>query len=200
MTGKQILVELIRSSNQEVLAENGVNLRTEDLEFTTPVAGSFEGDTNTRVLATSLHPTVYGSYEYFYNRIDIQEAFNEIDEPQPSVHIDGRIDHATLFEALIKKYNFFIPLEDLIEFVVSPNSVFIKVNPTQLIWIGELTVLLGEADSILKDEFLNNVLNGFTSPFDPVLTDGGNYDQLSSGSNPLRVAVGEPDLNGFQPS
>lgn len=180
MTGKETLVDMIRSMNQEILDEYKVTLRPDDLAFGYPVAGTFEGGANTSLHVTSQHPIIIGDYTYYYTRQDIQDLFTDIGVTDPQVHIDGRIDHATVMEALWLKYGFFVPLEDLSEFTVTDTHVHIRMKETQLIYIGELTVLLGDAQTDLADVFTNNVLNGLRLSSDPVMTDGGNYDLLTA--------------------
>lgn len=179
MTSKEILVGMIRSINQEILDEYKITLRSDDLTFTDPISGSFEGGMNTSIIATSHHPLVIGSNVYYYKRRDMQEAFDELGAPQPSVKIEGRVDVATVLDALKAKYDFYIQLEDLVDFEVSETMVTFKVPPTHYIWTGELTVLLTEVAMDLAETFTNNVLNGLTAVGGTVPTDGGNYDQLT---------------------
>lgn len=160
MTNKQMLTDLIVSTNKSYLDEFKVTLTEKDLTFTEPTAGDFAGGANTMVNVTADTQFVEGSYVYYYTRLDMQQAFADIGVPLPSVQVESW-DGAGLLNALKAKYNFVIHASEISSLTFKDNLFTIKVVSNSLIWLGELVVSIAEvALEELSVAFPNNVLNG----------------------------------------
>jgi hypothetical protein len=160
MTNKQMLTDLIVSTNQSYLDEFNVTLTAKDLTFTDPTAGDFEGGTNTMVGVTADTQFVEGSYVYYYTRLDMQQAFADIGITLPSVQVESW-NGAGLLIALKNKYNFVIHASEIESLTFKDDLFTIKVVGNSLIWTGELVVSIAEITiEELSVAFPNNVLNG----------------------------------------
>lgn len=180
MTGEEMLAEMIQTANQAVLDEVGVTLSTSILSFTDLVPGEYDDGTNTKVGATARGRKVEGSFVYYYKRLDMQEAFTAIGEPDVTVGVEGEPTLSNVLIALQAKYNFILNPEDVATFSNSDGVVTIVVKDTSFVWLGSLTLTVTDDTPILAAQFPNNVLNGLVAPGGDPKTDGGNYDQLNS--------------------
>lgn len=75
MNARQTLVEMIISTNREVIESFDVVLDDETLDLSWPRAGDWDG-ANTMVMATAIHPKVEGDQTYYYSRFT-QALFEE---------------------------------------------------------------------------------------------------------------------------
>lgn len=160
MTNEEMLTELIVSANQSYLDEFEVTLAAKDLTFSDPTPGDFGDGNNTMVHVTAHARDVEGSYTYQYQRLDMQEAFADLGVDQVTVDVKEIIG-AGVLNALRVKYNFILHASEIETFVVVDNVCTITVVSNSLVWIGQLTVYLAEAElEELSVAFPNNVLNG----------------------------------------
>lgn len=179
MTGEEMLAEMIQVANQAILEGYGVTLSTSNLSFTGLVSGEFDGK-NTKVGATARGKQITGSYVYYYNRLDMQQAFIDIGEPIVSVEILGEITPASVVTALRIKYNFVLNLNDIKDYTNVNGVVTITVTNRSFVWLGTLVLNASNGVLTLASQFPNNVLNGLVAPGGEPMTDGGVYDQLIS--------------------
>lgn len=172
MDGKQQIIDMIVSKNQEVIDSYDVVLDADSLILSLPVAGSFEGS-NTKVLATASHPKVIGNQTFLYNRITQPILLELLGNPDILIPKTCKsiLDVATYFSDV---HNLQIDLDQIRTADHQPDRWVITFKPTSYIWAGTFT-FAAEVDEVnpiiipLKDIITKTLLDGLYYP-DVVLT------------------------------
>lgn len=183
MVGVELLYDMIRTKNKEVLDRYEVTLDESNLRFTELYPGDFSDDTNTTVLGTAFGSKITGSEVYFYKRHHLQEAFAEIGVDVVTVELNEPATFSSIMYALRKKYNLALDYQEVKTFTLVDNVATITPIDQSYVWVGELSVTVVDGELSLGQQFPYNVLNGLTGPYEEPLTDGGNYDQLVGASS-----------------
>lgn len=178
MTGVELLIGMITEANRAVLEEAKLTLTTSNIRFTDLYPGEWEGGFNTKVGATGFGPKLEGSHVYYYNRLDIQQAFVDIGVTEVIAEVMGDVTPASIIAALAAKHNLWLRLDDLSDYTYSNGVAVFTIKPTSYVWLGSLTVTVKEEALTIGAMFPVNVLNGLVEPGGEEITDGGIYEEL----------------------
>jgi hypothetical protein len=178
MTGVELLIGMIQEANRAQLEEVDLILTTKNIRFTDLYPGEWDGGFNTKVGATGFGPRLEGTHVYYYNRLDIQQAFVDIGVTEVVAQVIGEVTPASILAALKEKHNLWLRLDDLSDYSYSNDVAVFTIKPTSYVWLGTLTVTVVAEALTLGAMFPFNVLNGLVEPGGEEITDGGVYEEL----------------------
>jgi len=178
MTGVELLIGMITEANRAMLEEVNLVLTTKNIRFTDLYPGEWEGGFNTKVGATGFGPRLEGTHVYYYNRLDIQQAFVDIGVDEVVAQVVGEVTPASILAALATKHNLWLRLDDLSDYTYVDGVAVFTLKPTSYVWLGTLTVTVVNEPLTLGVMFPFNVLNGLVEPGGVEMTDGGIYEEL----------------------
>lgn len=149
---KQILVDLL---NQK----NGTALRTQDVEFTTPVTRVEAAlKTNTVITLSATEGSGYfGTREIFYSRLDIREILESKSlEVQPTTETML----SEFLPAINEAYGTFLKIEDIYDVAIPPydpahpnaiRTVSLVINPASYFYIGSFDLVFGIYNNAVQE-------------------------------------------------
>jgi len=170
MDGKQQLIDMIVSTNREVIEGFGVVLDARSLVLSLPRADDIDG-MNTAVMATAVHDRVENSQVFYYNRLT-QDLF-EAGLGNPTIFIPKEIKTtAQLTTYFADTYNVDIALAHVKSAMRTYVGWVVEFFSWSYIWCGPYT-FRAELDPLdplvvpLKDIITKTDLDGFYYPDPP---------------------------------
>lgn len=138
MDGKQQLIDMIVSTNREVIEANNVVLDASSLDLSLPRAGSFEGGANTVVTAAAMHDKVEGNQSFYYNRLT-QVLFLEL-LGNPTILIPKAIQTTgQLIAYFADTYNVDIDPAQVQSAILDYRGWVVKFFTWSYVWVGTFT-------------------------------------------------------------
>lgn len=165
MDGKQQLIDMIVSTNREVIEANNVVLDASSLDLSLPRAGSFEEGANTVVTATALHDKVEGNQSFYYNRLT-QALFLELLD-NPAILIPEAVQTPEqLFAYFAATYNVAINPAEVQSAILDDRGWVVKFFSGSYVWVGTFTFDVVKPEPIpLSVVIANTVMDGLRYSF-----------------------------------
>lgn len=164
MDGKQQLIDMIVSTNMEVIEANNVVLGASSLILTLPRAGDFIDGANTVVTASAVHDKVQGNQSFYYSRLT-QELFLEA-LGNPTILIPKEVKTpGQLTTYFADTYNVDIQMAEVQSAILNNTGWVVTFFARSYIWVGTFTFTAEDPPKIqLSDIITKTRVDGLYYP------------------------------------